>query len=175
MLQARCLLHEWLQHPRQLGWQWTREDETERAKARGRGRGGERERRGQNTKYHRLSTEDKKQMKEGKVIKIMRWQRTELVGVVQSARRAVFQRCALSSFGLSMCFWASQLCRSIHQPEAAITSLSLLSMWFNWIRKSLRSSFSGLTFGAFSSFWCHWSAPRLSLNSVLTGVIRSCR
>lgn len=117
----------------------------------------------------------KKQMKERKVIKIMRWQRTELVGVVQSARRAVFQRCALSSFGLSMCFWASQLCRSIHQPEAAITSLSLLSMWFNWIRKSLRSSFSGLTFGAFSSFWCHWSAPRLSLNSVLTGVIRSCR
>lgn len=47
-------------------------------------------------------------MKEGKVIKIMRGQRKELVGVVQSVREelALFQRCGFSSSDLHVCvFW----------------------------------------------------------------------
>lgn len=70
MLPARWLLHEWLQHPSQLVWQWTREDETQRANARGRGRGGgERERRDRIQNTGGLK-EDKNKRK--KVIKITR-------------------------------------------------------------------------------------------------------
>lgn len=64
-------------------------------------------------------------MKEEKVIRIMRRQWGELVGVVQSVS---FQRCGFSSSEL--CVFVLELhwlCRGVRQPEAAISSLSLLS------------------------------------------------
>lgn len=74
-------------------------------------------------------------MKGEKVIKIMRRQRRELVGVVQSVRGelALFQRCGFSSSELRVCvfFLASLACRGVREPEAAISSLSLLSTSFN--------------------------------------------
>lgn len=96
-------------------------------------------------------------MKEGKVIKIMRRERRELVGVVQSVRveLALFQRCAFSSSELRVCvfFLASLVCRGVRQPEAAISSLSLLSTSVNLIQKSLTRSFV-LCPTLRSHFWC---------------------
>lgn len=73
-------------------------------------------------------------MKEEKVIKIMRLQQRESVGVVQSVRGelALFQRCGFSSFESRVCvFRLRWLAEAFREPEAAISSLSLFSTSFN--------------------------------------------
>lgn len=124
-------------------------------------------------------------MKEGKVIKIMRRQQRELVGVLQSVRAelALFQRCGFSSSELRVCvFLASLTCRGIQQPEAAISSLSLLSTSFNLIHRSppvpicFLSSLCGLTFDALAFPWmslvCSPSLPPLGSSNQCHQVLR---